>query len=184
MALVQSLAVLFDSKTTIFLHNSAGVSGGAVYLEGIGIGTHFSHVEFVGNVAQVGGGVHATGSGTTATLDNNAQQNNPTTFDGCSFVDNLAFATGGAVDNAPGQDVFLDTLFKGNTARVGGALGLAGTSSMSNCSFNDNISEFGEGPAVHNLDYMSNLTSNYFKGNIFDCESGMFLDFNEVSSAS
>ena len=154
MALVQSLTVFFDTKNTTFLHNSAGVSGGAVYLEGIGIGTHFRHVEFRGNVAPSGGGVHATGSGTTATLINNTQHNNPTTFDGCSFVDNLAFATGGAVDSASGQDVFLDTLFKGNTAKVGGALRLAGASSISNCSFNDNISEFGEGPAVHNLGYM------------------------------
>ena len=182
MALVQSLTVLFGSKNTSFLHNSADVSGGAVYLEGIGIGTHFRHVNFAGNVAPSGGGVHATGSGTTATLYNNAQQDNPTTFDGCSFVDNLAFAAGGAVDSASGQDVFLGTLFKGNTARVGGALRLAGTSSISNCSFNDNISDSGEGPAVHNLGYMSNLTSNYFEGNLFDCESGMFLDFNEVSS--
>ena len=184
MALVQSLTVLFGSKNTTFLHNSADVSGGAVYLEGIGIGTHFRHVNFVGNVAPSGGGVHATGSGTTATVNNNIQQNNPTTFDGCSFVDNFASATGGAVDSASGQDVFLDTLFKGNKARVGGALRLAGTSSINNCSFNDNISEFDEGPAVHNLGYMSNLAKNHFEGNIFDCESGMFLDFDEVSSAA
>ena len=187
MALVQSLAVLFNSTNTTFLNNSADVSGGAVYLEGMGVGIHFRDVKFVGNVAPVGGGVHATGSGTTVTgdpKDNTKREKNPTTFDGCSFVRNLAFATGGAVDSVSGQDVFFGTLFKDNTARVGGALRLAGTSSISNCSFNDNISEFGEGPAVHNLGFMSILTSNYFEGNIFDCESGMFLDFNEVRSAA
>ncbi|CAN0366346.1 unnamed protein product [Ascophyllum nodosum] len=184
IALVQSLTVFFDNKNTTFLHNSASVSGGAVYLEGIGIGTRFRHANFFGNVAPSGGGVHATGSGTTATLINNTQHNNPTTYHGCSFVDNLAFATGGAVDSASGQDDFSATSFKGNTARVGGALRLAGTSSINNCTFIDNVSEFGEGPAVHNLGYMSKLTRNYFEGNIFDCESGMFLDFNEVSSAS
>ena len=187
MALVQSLAVFFESESTTFSNNSADVSGGAVYLGGIGNGTHFRNVKFVGNVAQVGGGVHATGSGTTVTSDpndNKNKQNYPTRFDGCSFVDNHAFATGGAVDSASGQDVFFDTVFKGNRARVGGALKLAGTSSISNCSFNDNISELGEGPAVHNLGYISSLMSNYFEGNIFDCESGMFLDFDEVRLAS
>ena len=187
MALVQSLAVLFNRTNTTFSKNSANVSGGAVYLESMGVGTYFKDVKFVGNVAPVGGGVHATGSGTTVTLDPNddtKKMNNPTTFHGCSFVYNLAFATGGAVDSVSGQDDFFGTLFKGNTARVGGALRLAGKSSISNCSFNDNISEFGEGPAVHNLGYMSILTSNYFEGNIFDCESGMFLDFNEVRSAA
>ncbi|CAN0368724.1 unnamed protein product, partial [Ascophyllum nodosum] len=101
MALVQSLAVIFNSSNTMFSNNFADVSGGAVYLEGIGVGTHFKHAKFVRNAAHVGGGVYSTGSGTTVTLDNNKKQhNNPTMFDGCSFVYNLAFATGGAVDTA------------------------------------------------------------------------------------
>ncbi|CAM9398277.1 unnamed protein product, partial [Ascophyllum nodosum] len=151
----------------IFSANSARSDGGAVYASKDSTVFWGMTARFINNRAENGGAIFVTDG------------NNPTTFDGCSFVDNSASATGGAVDSASGQDVFLDTVFKGNRARVGGALRLAGTSSISNCSFNDNISEFGEGPAVHNLGYMSNLTRNHFEGNIFNCESGMFLDLNE-----
>ncbi|CAM9780374.1 unnamed protein product [Ascophyllum nodosum] len=184
MALVQSLAVSLNSKDIIFSSNFAGVSGGGVFVSGIGIGTIFANITFARNYAQTGGGVHATGSGTTVTIDGDEQVDNPTTFDGCSFLNNIAYATGGAVDSASGQDSFVRTLFEGNTARVGGALRLAGTASIENCSFHDNISELDGGPAVSNVGYISNMIYGDLRDNIFDCESDMFLDFNEVSTAS
>ena len=49
MALVQSLAISFNSKPTLFLRTFAGVSGGAVYATGNVIGTVFRSVTFVGN---------------------------------------------------------------------------------------------------------------------------------------
>ena len=139
-----------------------------------GIGISFIEVAFVENVAQIGGGVHSTGSGTEVTT------NNPMTFDRCKFVGNNAFATGGAIDSASGQDVFLHTSFEGNKARVGGALRLAGIASIDNCSFEENVSEFGGGPAVFNSGYMSNVTNSYFYHNIFKCGAQEFLHFNEA----
>ncbi|CAN0402628.1 unnamed protein product, partial [Ascophyllum nodosum] len=66
---------------------------------------------------------------------------------------------------------------EGNQARVGGALRLAGTASVVNCSFIDNTSNLGEGPAVSNTGYISTVTNVYFHGNVFNCESQMFLEF-------
>ena len=182
MALVQSLGVLFESSKTMFSYNSAGVSGGAVFVSGTAFGTVFMNVVFVSNNAQIGGGVRATESGTAITISEKTKRVvNPTTFVGCKFVGNSAFGTGGAIDSASGQDVFNATLFEGNQARVGGALRLAGTASVVNCSFIDNTSNLGEGPAVSNTGYISTVTNVYFHGNVFNCESQMFLEFT-VSS--
>ena len=119
MALVQSLRVSFKNGDILFSGNTAGSSGGAVFIGGVGIGTVFENVSFVENTAQIGGGVRVTASGTTMTVDiDNKQLANPTTFDRCSFVGNVAFGTGGAVDSASGQDVFANTFFKGNVAKI------------------------------------------------------------------
>ncbi|CAN0195481.1 unnamed protein product, partial [Ascophyllum nodosum] len=74
-------------------------------------------------------------------------------------------------------DAFIGTVFKGNYAPLGGALRLAGTASVDNCSFIDNISQPGGGPAVFNAGTMSNQTDIYFNGNVFFCENQTFLDF-------
>ena len=178
MALVQSLAVSFNSKSTVFIRNSAGLSGGAIFVAATGIGPVFRNVTFIENSAEIGGGVLASGSGTAATVEiNNKQVENPTTFDGCTFVGNVALATGGAVDSASGKDAFIGTVFKGNSASLGGALRLAGEVSVNNCSFIDNVSLPGGGPAVFNVGTMSNENDIYFNGNVFSCERQMFLDF-------
>ena len=182
MALVQSLDVLFENGDTIFLGNTAGSSGGAVYIAGTGMGTVFKNVSFIKNTAQIGGGVRVTTSGTTLTVDTyKIQVANPTTFKLCSFVGNVAFGTGGAVDSASGQDVYANTLFKGNVAKVGGALRLAGKVSIEKCSFTDNISELGGGPAVSNVGFISKVTTSNFHHNVFVCEPQTFLDFVKVS---
>ena len=182
MAIVQSLVVLFEGDKPTFLYNSAGVSGGAVFVAGTGIGTVMRNAIFVGNVAQTGGGVRATGSGTTVSIDEkNELVSNPSTFDGCTFAGNSAFGTGGAVDSASGQDLFNRTIFVDNKARVGGSLRLAGKASVVNCSFIENVSDLGGGSAVSNVGYISNVSNSYFRANVFDCEAEMFLDF-KVSS--
>ena len=181
MALVQSLTVLFVSNDITYSQNYANVSGGAVFLASTGIGPVFRNVNFVGNSAQTGGAVHATGSGTEVSEDNiRGKMDNPTIFDGCSFIGNIALATGGAVDSAAGQDIFNNTLFKGNEARAGGALRLGGSASIDNCLFEENISELGEGPAVSNVGYLSSVTNSIFLDNAFNCDPQTFLDFNEV----
>ena len=181
MALVQSLAVSFNSKNTIFIRNSARFSGGAIFVAATEIGPVFKNVIFIENSAEIGGGVLASASGTAVTIDiDNSQVENPTTFDGCTFVGNVAVTSGGAVDSASGKDAFIGTVFEGNSASLGGALRIAGQASIDNCSFIDNVSQPGGGPAVFNVGTMSNETDVYFNGNVFSCERQMFLNF-EVS---
>ena len=183
MALVQSLEVSFENGHIIFSGNTAGSSGGAVFIGGTGIGTVFENVSFVENTAQIGGGVRVTASGTTITVDtDNKQETNPTTFDRCRFVGNVAFGIGGAVDSASGLDVFANTFFEGNVAKIGGALRLAGKVSIDNCSFTDNVSELGGGPAVSNVGFNSDVTASNFHHNVFNCEPHAFLDFVKAST--
>ena len=183
MVSVQSLDISFQNNDIIFLGNTAGSSGGAVFIGGTGIGTAFENVSFIENTAQIGGGVRVTASGTTMTVNANQEQVvNPTTFDQCSFVDNAAFGTGGAIDSASGQDIYVNTLFKGNVAKMGGALRLAGKVSVDKCSFIDNVSELGGGPAVSNVGFISKITTSNFHHNTFNCEPQTFLDFVKVST--
>ena len=183
MALLQSLDVSFENGHTIFSGNTAGSSGGAAFIGGTGIGTVFENVSFVENTAQIGGGVRVTASGTTITVDTDTkQETNPTTFDRCKFVGNVAFGTGGAVDSASGLDVFANTFFEGNVAKMGGALRLAGKASIDNCSFTDNVSALGGGPAVSNVGLISNITASNFHHNVFNCEPHAFLDFVKAST--
>ena len=183
MALVQSLDVSFENDHIMFSGNTAGSSGGGVFIGGMGIGTVFKNVSFVKNTAQIGGGVRVTASGTTITVDtDNKQETNPTTFDRCRFVGNVAFGTGGAVDSASGLDVVANTFFEGNVATMGGALRLAGKVSIDNCSFTDNVSELGGGPAVSNVGLISNVTASNFHHNVFNCEPHAFLDFVKAST--
>ena len=178
MALVQSLAGSFNSENIVFIRNSAELSGGAIFVAATEIGPMFRNVTFIENSAEIDGGVLASGSGTAVTVDiNNKQVENRTTFDGCAFVGNVAFETGGAVDSASGKDAFIGTVFEGNSALLGGALRLAGGASVDNCSFIDNVSLPGEGPVAFNVGTMSTGTDIYFNGKVFFCENQTFLDF-------
>lgn len=51
---------------------------------------------------------------------------------------------------------------------------------MDNCSFVDNSSGEGAGPAVDNIGFVGRITGSSFVGNVFDCQRGTYLDFNEV----
>ena len=166
-----------------FRRNYARVSGGAIFMSGVDVGLIFRGVTFVSNSAQFGGGVHAISSGNAKFNLDGKETSNPTIFDRCSFVDNTAIATGGAIQSAAGQDYIISTSFIGNTARAGGALFLAGTASFMNCSFFDNEAEEGEGPAISNIGYLEKMQNSSFAGNAYNCALGTFRAFDVVRLA-
>ncbi|CAN0100482.1 unnamed protein product, partial [Ectocarpus sp. 8 AP-2014] len=137
LALLGGLSISVNTGETSFVDNSADLAGGAVYVSDTAIGPTFSDVIFDSNSAQVGGAVSALGSGNVKGGEDD--QLLPTTFSRCRFTFNRATATGGAVDSASGQDLFEDTVFRGNQAVTGGALRLAGRASLGNCSFVENL---------------------------------------------
>lgn len=100
----------------------------------------------------------------------------PSPFSALSLND-----SGGAVDSGAGLDRFVESTFTGNSARVGGAVRLAGTASFANCTFVENASSNGEGSAISNIGYISSIYNSSFRNNVFECDAGTFLDFNTVS---
>ena len=135
LALLGGLSMAIGVADVSFINNTAEVAGGAVFVSGTGIGPVFPGVSFVSNSAQVGGAVSTVGSG----FSHGNGIVYPTVFEECHFIDNRATATGGAVESAAGQDTFVSCVFEGNKAGTGGALRLAGTAYMKNCSFVENI---------------------------------------------
>ena len=161
-----------------FVGNSAAVSGGAIFLSGTNVGPAFTGVNLVSNSAEIGGAVSIFGSGTKQPDDFS------TTFDQCRFIDNRATGTGGAINSAAGKDTIFSSVFEGNSAGTGGALRLAGTASIYDCSFVENTSDDGEGAAVSNIGFIARVENISFDGNRFDCPSSMFQDYNTVWSYS
>lgn len=183
VALLGGLSVDIGDVDVSFIDNTAAVAGGAIFVSGTGTGPAFSSVSFVSNSAQVGGAVSMVGSGNLKEAAA-AVPLNPTTFDRCLFVGNRAVATGGAIESAAGQDAFVGSVFRDNTAGTGGALRLAGTASLENCSFVDNGSEGGRGAAVSNIGSILGMDNISFSGNVFACQPGMFLGYNTVRAVS
>eukprot|EP00752_Nemacystus_decipiens_P013054 g11547.t1 len=159
-----------------YVGNSAEVAGGAVFVSGAGAGPLFSTATFVSNSAQVGGAVSLFGSGNSKGVSD-AEPPDPTTFDRCRFVSNRA-TTGGAIDSAAGHDSIFDSTFEDNVAGTGGALRLAGTTTIDGCSFVENFSDDGGGAAVSNIGTISVMAYISFSGNGFNCPAGMFLHYN------
>eukprot|EP00752_Nemacystus_decipiens_P002289 g2167.t1 len=182
LALLGGCSVVFGggAAEVSFVGNTADVAGGAVFLSSTGFGPTLSRVSFVSNSAKVGGAVSTVGSGNTRDAIE-VEASSPTTFDGCIFVGNTAAATGGAIESAAGQDAYRGSLFERNKAGTGGALRLAGTASVDDCSFVENASDDGEGAAVSNIGFISSMSNATFSGNVFDCEPGTFLDFDPGS---
>ena len=176
MAVEGTSSVEFEATNITFIANSAKVSGGAISISGSSVGPVVRSTTFIGNTAQVGGGVYVSGSGTASSGD----IPHPTTFQGCSFVYNIADTSGGAVNSALGQDAFFNSSFIGNRAKVGGALQLAGSASIDYCSFKDNVSGVGGGPAVSNIGSISGVSNSSFVRNILSCDQGTFLTFSQV----
>lgn len=176
VALLGGCTLEVGTVDVAFSSNTADVAGGALFVSAFGLGPTFSKTSFVSNSALVGGAVSTVGSGNTRdALEVEAE--NPTTFDGCLFINNTATTAGGAIESAAGQDAYIGSLFEGNQAGAGGALRLAGTASVDKCSFVENISGDGGGAAVSNIGFISNMANVSFSGNAFDCQPGTFLDF-------
>lgn len=181
-ALLGSLSVTIGTENAVFVGNTAAVAGGAVFVTSTAVGPTFVNVSFISSSAQVGGAISLTGSGTSFNLEDYTLA--PTTIEQCRFTSNRAIATGGAVDTAAGQDIFVNSIFEGNTAGTGGALRLAGTTEVNNCSFVENVSHDGGGAAVSNIGFVSRASNLSFNRNVFACQKGKFLEFEEVSKES
>ena len=169
-------SVEFETTNITFIANSAKNSGGAIFILDTSVGLVVKSMAFIGNTALVGGGVYVAKSDKASSED----ISDPTTFQGCSFVDNVAEISGGAVNNAFGQAVFFNSSFIDNRAKVGGALQLAGSASLDRCSFKDNVSGVGGGPAVSNTGLISNVSYSSFVRNVLSCNQGTFLTFSQV----
>ncbi|CAM9458195.1 unnamed protein product [Ectocarpus sp. 8 AP-2014] len=167
---------------TSFEGNSAGDAGGAVFLSSTSRGPVFVGVNFASNNSSRGGAVYAVSSGT---YEETAADKLVTTYQDCLFRNNRASASGGAIESAAGEDQIENTVFKGNTAAVGGALRLGGSVSLTNCFFVENSSDEDAGPAVHNLGILT-VEGNYsrFVSNIFLCQPESYLDYRTFSNGS
>ena len=156
----------------IFVGNKASVSGGAIYLIGNGNGESpvfvFTNVTFENNESGNGGGIDSFGK--------------KMVFEDCRFVLNKASSLGGAMNSVGGTDTFVRTVFYGNSGGTGGALRLAGTTSIDDCHFVENISDEGEGTAISNIGVVNIRGNNTFSGNTYNCENSMYLDYMEVDN--
>lgn len=180
LALLGACSVAITADVN-FTGTSAGVAGGAVYVSIAGFGPTFSGVPFVSNSAQVGGAASVSGSGNTENA-NDVKPPSPTKFEGCRFIDNSALATGGAIESAARHGEVVSSVFRGNMARVGGGLRLAGSADLFICSFVENVSGDGEGAAISNIGVISRMEGLSFSGNVFECPQNTFLNFTEVRS--
>lgn len=145
-----------------------------------GIGPQFTGVRFVSNAAQIRSDrwwVFITGGGTSGTEDEYSVKHlNTTTLNRCQFIGNDTTANGGAVDSALGPDAFSSTWFEGNSARVGGALRVAGIASLVNCTSVENTSDEDGRPTVSNMGHIAVFDEISFVGDVFECESRTFLN--------
>lgn len=163
----------------MFHGNLALVAGGAIFVSGVDAGLRLVGLTFTLNSAQIGGAAYITGSGSFLVEANEDYEvvEHPTMFDQCSFVGNTATATGGAVLSSAGQAAVTNTLFQANSAGVGGALRLAGTTSLHNSTFVENISGENGGPAVSNVGYILSMSHVVFSGNVIWCIPGTFMSY-------
>lgn len=172
-----SMVSLLDGaeQAVTFTRNSATYAGGALYLSAVTEDLAWTAVIFHENSAAVGGAVYSTTTG----WYKEPKTKSPVRYDGCLFRDNVATATGGAVESVAGYDEFWNTSFINNTARSGGGVRLAGTAELIDCEFNNN-GAYDEAPAVRNIGYIPNISYVSFAGNLLLCDTGTFLDIVEV----
>ena len=181
LAMIGGVLVQLQTTEILFSGNRAAIAGGAIFIWGNHLEPYFIGLKFFSNFASHGGGVSSTGSGNALYGLDSEQRSNPVVFVGCGFVDNQAVATGCAIHSAAGQDLVINTTFSGNTALEGGALSLAGTTGLVNCSFVENISDEGRGLAVASIGYMSGISNCSFHSNAFSCQRDEFLGYHLVS---
>lgn len=162
-------------QAVTFTRNSATYAGGALYLSAGPGDLAWTAVIFDENSATVGGAIYSTTTG----WYEKPKTKYPVRYDGCLFRDNVATATGGAVESVAGYDEFWNTRFVNNTARSGGGVRLAGTAELISCEFENN-GAYDEAPAVRNIGYIPNISHVLFSGNLLLCDTGTFLDIVEV----
>lgn len=137
-------------RGSTFKHNAARFDGGAILIRFLRY--DFQSSQFVGNFAGDGGGaISGTGSG-------GANGN----ISDCSFEDNIAESSGGAIDGLTATDV-LDSNFRNNTSgRSCGAM-CASVTTLRGCRFEENSARIGSGGAIRG-DFQ-NVRECHFKGN-------------------
>ena len=86
------------------------------------------------------------------------------------------------MNSVGGTETFVRTVFDRNSGGTGGALRLAGTTSIDDCHFVENISDEGEGAAISNIGVVNIRGNNTFSGNTYNCENSMYLDYMEVDN--
>lgn len=101
--------------TSLFASNAAENAGGAAFISGAGVGPVFVQATFTCNTSPRGGAVYSASSGTTQ--DEITRQVFPTTFEDCSFTDNRASTSGGAIESVAGDDMFVKHNLQGKHGR-------------------------------------------------------------------
>ncbi|CAN0437324.1 unnamed protein product [Ectocarpus sp. 12 AP-2014] len=146
-----------------FIYNHAGSEGGAMYLFNCVVGINFTDFTFHSNMANGdGGAVAALAAG---------NEGSPVTFVNCAFVSNKAHGAGGAVEVLVGQLEVISCEFEGNSADVGGALRLGGTTIVRDCSFLSNSASRGLAVAVI---ASASISGSSFERNELVCEAGSY----------
>lgn len=163
---------VFNPGGGIYNNNKADVTGGALYILNVRKGPVFSFSNFTGNESPRGSSVYSVGSGTDK---KDSYSFYAITYQNCTFKENVAAGSGGAIETTSGNDLFEDTIFENNMAKIGGALKLAGSTIIENCTFVENISDEDGGAAISNIGVfeMSNST---FYGNDFVCQESEYVD--------
>lgn len=168
-------ATTLSCGAAVFEGNMAELSGGALYTSALRIGPIIVFSNFTANRASQGGAVYSASSGTYE--DQYSGRLYPTTYSNCTFTDNWARATGGAIESAAGSDRIEDTTFVGNSAGAGGALRLGGSTTIAGCTFIDNVSGPNEGASISNVGVLTVVGNNTrFAGSSFWCEPRTFRD--------
>ena len=99
-------SALTSSGSTLFQRNSADSYGGAIYSFANVNGQSYDGVKFDSNSASRGGAVATFSTG----------QESQNTYMNCVFQNNVAGATGGAVEASIGKDQFINSSFWNNSA--------------------------------------------------------------------
>lgn len=150
--------------------NSAVVSGGAMYIEGLGITPNVVNCEFSNNFALEAGGAIAINNSSPILTDLTFENNNSTIEGGaiwgqgfgvssrmnlynCDFITNQGVENGGAVSLT-------------NSMRAG----------FDNCTFDQNISNLGG--AIYTVGDSLGLFQSSFTGNMAEDGGAIYADFN------
>eukprot|EP00903_Cladosiphon_okamuranus_P006562 g6410.t1 len=152
---------------TAFIGNSAETAGGAVYMsDNEHSDIDFTEVMFESNSAGGSGGAVA------AFTTGNALES--TWFQRCTFLNNRANDSGGAVETLAGRQFLYNCDYAGNSADVGGAMRLGGETFVSDSSFLSNYATSrGLAIAVVSSSHTS-ISKSSFEGNELYCRAGFY----------